>query len=203
MSFSQYLPFLLACFAIVIVPGPTVTVIVANSLRKGATAGLMNVVGTQMGLVPMILIVAFGLQTVVWVMGEAFFWIKLAGAAYLIWIGVSLLLSYGTLGGQKGKEMGFWGYFWQGFLVIWSNPKALFFFGAFIPQFVDPASGNAFWQTMLLGFTFIGVATLCDGAYALLAGRAGNWLSKERVRPIEIGSGMFLIGGGVWLGSSP
>ena len=199
MSEPQFFAFALACLAIVIVPGPTVTVIIANSLRKGAGAGLMNVLGTQVGLVPMILVVAFGLETVISFMGQAFFWIKLIGAAYLIWLGVKLLLSDGSLGSAKGKTMSFQGYFWQGFLVIWSNPKALFFFGAFIPQFVDPSSGNAFWQTLLLGTTFIVIATICDGAYALLAGKAGNLLTQSRVRAVEIASGLCLIGGGVWI----
>jgi len=204
MTLSQYLPFLFACFVIVIVPGPTVTVIIANSLRKGAWAGLMNVAGTQAGLVPMILVVAFGLETVVAVVGEAFFWIKLVGAAYLVWLGISLLRSDGSLGQAKAgmakaKEVSLSGYFWQGFLVIWSNPKALFFFGAFIPQFVNPASGDAFTQTLLLGLTFIAVATVCDGTYALLAGKAGSMLTRSRVRLLEIGSGLCLIGGGIWL----
>lgn len=199
MTLSQLLPFALACFAIIIVPGPTVTVIIANSLRKGASAGLMNVAGTQAGLVPMILIVALGLETVVTVMGQAFFWIKLAGAAYLIWLGYKLLTSDGNLGRSNGKDMSLWGYFWQGVLVIWSNPKALFFFGAFIPQFVDPASGNAFWQTLLLGGIFITVATVCDGAYAILSGKAGSLLTRGRVRIVEIGSGLCLIAGGIWL----
>ena len=200
MTLSQLFPFILAVFVIVIVPGPTVTVIIANSLRKGASAGLMNVLGTQVGLVPMILIVAIGLEAVIEVMSHAFFWIKLAGAAYLVWLGFNLLRSDGTLGAAKSKEMGLQGYFWQGVFVIWSNPKALFFFGAFIPQFVDPASGTAFFQTMLLGGIFILVATVCDSMYALLAGKAGSMLTRARVRVVEVMSGLCLIGGGIWLG---
>lgn len=196
------IPFILACFAIIIVPGPSVTVIIANSLRSGTAAGLMNVAGTQAGLVPMILIVAFGLETVVSVMGQAFFWIKLAGAAYLIWLGFKLLRSDGDLGQAKSREMDLWGYFWQGLLVVWSNPKALFFFGAFIPQFVDTASGNAFWQTIVLGSIFIAIATVCDSAYAILSGKAGALLTRTRVRMVEIGSGLCLVGGGLWLALS-
>ena len=82
--------------------------------------------------------------------------------------------------------------------MILSNPKALFFFGAFIPQFIDPA-GNALTQTLILGATFMAVATILDGGYALLAGRAGRWLSRTRVRALEIGSGACLVAGGVWL----
>ena len=199
MSSISMFTYVVACFAIVIVPGPSVTVIIANSLRKGMAAGLMNVAGTQVGLVPMILIVAMGLETVVAVMGQAFFWIKLLGAAYLIWLGIKLLRSDGNLGKAKAKEMSMSGYFWQGMLVIWSNPKALFFFGAFIPQFVDPARGDAFWQTLAYGFIFIAIATVCDSAYAVLSGKLGQYLTKARVRIVEIGSGICLIAGGVWI----
>ena len=159
MSSASFLTYVLACFAIILVPGPSVTVIIANSLRKGVAAGLMNVAGTQVGLVPMILVVAFGLETVVELMGHAFFWVKLMGAAYLIWLGIKLLRSDGNLGQAKTREMDLWGYFWQGLLVVWSNPKALFFFGAFIPQFVDPHQGDPFSQTLFLGAVFIAIAT--------------------------------------------
>ncbi|MEL6745460.1 MAG: LysE family translocator, partial [Pseudomonadota bacterium] len=70
-----------------------------------------------------------------------------------------------------------------------------------IPQFVNPA-GNAIAQTLLLGFTFMAVATLIDGFYAVAAGRAGGWLRRKNVRRVEIGSGSMLVGGGLWLGFS-
>ncbi|MEM7290345.1 MAG: LysE family translocator [Pseudomonadota bacterium] len=199
MTFVQLLPFILACVAIIIVPGPTVTVIIANSLKSGSSAGLMNVLGTQVGLVPMLLIVAFGLDSILAAMGQAFFWIKLFGAAYLIWLGIKLLRSDGDLGQSKAEAKPLSGYFWQGILVIWSNPKALFFFGAFIPQFIDPGVGDPFWQTLVLGGIFILIATPCDAAYALAAGKAGTMLTRGRVRMVEIGSGLCLIGGGLWL----
>ena len=199
MSPEVLLTFILASFAIIIVPGPTVTVIIANSLRTGAMAGLMNVAGTQVALVPIILLVAFGLETLLTVMGQAFFWVKLFGAAYLIWLGFKLLQSDGNLGKASVKKMSMRGYFWQGMLVAWSNPKVAVFFGAFLPQFVDHNSGGAFWQIVGLGFLFIVIATISDGAYALLAGKAGKALTQSRVRIVEIFSGLFLVGGGIWL----
>lgn len=198
MSASVYLAFAIACFAIIIVPGPTVTVIIANSLRDGTRAGLLNVAGTQAGLVPMILIVAIGLKTVVTFMGEWFFWIKLAGAAYLVWLGVKMWLSDGSIGDPSKARKPATGYFWQGFLVIWANPKALLFFGAFLPQFIDPA-GNAFLQTLVYGAIFMAVAAVFDSMYAVLAGKAGGFLTKNRVRLVERVSGTLLIGGGVWM----
>ena len=192
-----FLSFVGACIAIVAVPGPTVTVIIANSLRYGPKAGLLNVAGTQAGLAIMILIVAFGLEAIASTMAYWFDWLRLIGAAYLIWLGVKLLRSDGSLATDGRKEAG-GSYFWQGFAVIWSNPKALLFFGAFIPQFVTPGD-NAFLQMLVLGATFMLVATILDGAYALAAGRAGGWLTKSNVRRTEILGGSLMIFGGLWL----
>lgn len=198
MEISTLLLFAFACFVIIIVPGPTVTVIIANSLRGGARAGLLNVAGTQLGLIPMVLIVAFGLEAVVSFMADWFFWIKLAGAAYLIWIGFNLLRADGLLAEVGDVKPPRLGYFWQGFFVILSNPKALLFFGAFIPQFIEPGA-DTFTQTLICGGIFMLVGAIFDGLYAILAGKAGSMLTKNRVRLVERLSGSLLIGGGVWM----
>ena len=197
IDLTTWVTFALASAAIVIVPGPTVTVIIANSLRHGSGAGLLNVAGTQAGLITMIMVLAAGLSAVVELMSVAFDWLRLAGAAYLIWLGIKLWRSHGDLGAVETRRPG-GSFFWQGFVVIWSNPKALFFFGAFIPQFIDPA-GNAVAQTMLLGVTFMAIATFLDGAYAVLAGRTGALLSRRNIRFVEMISGTCMIGGGLWL----
>jgi threonine/homoserine/homoserine lactone efflux protein len=85
--------------------------------------------------------------------------------------------------------------------VLLSNPKVLVFFGAFIPQFVDMQRDHL-PQVMLLGITFMVIAALSDGSYALLAGRAGKILSARRARLISRVSGGFMIGGGIWLALS-
>jgi len=198
VTLSTLLTLAVASFLLAIVPGPTVTVIIANSLRAGTRAGLLNIAGTILGDILLILVLAFGLETVIANMGSAFFWIKLVGAAYLIWLGVKLLRSDGEIGDTKSVKPPRIGYFWQGFFVVLSNPKALFFFGAFIPQFVD-TSANAFEQTIILGLTFTVVASVTDAIYAVLGGKAGNWLTRSNVRIGEIISGVCLIGGGIWL----
>jgi homoserine/homoserine lactone efflux protein len=198
ISPELYLAYVAACIAIVIVPGPTVTVIIANSLRHGARAGLLNVAGTQAGLAIMLAVLAAGLHVIVAGLAQVFDIVRIAGAAYLVWLGLKLWRSDGTLGSAAGRARAGGSFFWQGFLVILSNPKALFFMGAFIPQFLNP-SGNAIAQTLLLGATFMVVATVLDGAYAVLAGGAGRLLSRTRVRILEVISGTCLIGGGLWL----
>lgn len=195
-SIELYLAYVLACVVVVIVPGPNVTVIVANSLRHGARAGLMSVAGTQVGLAVVLAVLVAGLSTLVATMAWWFDWVRLAGAAYLVWLGIRLWRSHGELGATLPEPRR--GFFWQGFLVLLSNPKALLFFGAFIPQFVDPAAGITA-QVVALGLTFMAVATVFDSGYALLAGGAGRLLSRERVRLVSRLSGSFLIGGGIWL----
>jgi threonine/homoserine/homoserine lactone efflux protein len=197
-EWTTLLSYVLACFVIIIVPGPTVTVTIANSMKYGTRAGLLNVVGTQLGLMTMIAVLALGLSAIVAGMGDIFDILRLLGAAYLIWLGVKLWRSDGRLGGVDAGSRKPRSFTLQGFLVIWSNPKALFFFGAFIPQFIDPA-GNTALQTVVYGVIFMAVATIFDGLYAIAAGSAGSWLSRGRVRIAERIAGSFLIGGGVWL----
>jgi len=197
MSAELYLAYVLACVVVVIIPGPTVTVIVANSLRHGPRAGLLNVAGTQAGLAIMLVVLAAGLQVIVENLGHVFEWVRLAGAAYLVWLGIRLWRSDGDLGAAQPIRPG-GSFLLQGFLVILANPKALLFFGAFIPQFLDPA-GDPLQQTILLGLTFMAVATVLDGAYAVLCGGAGQMLARRNVRRIEIASGTLLVGGGLWL----
>jgi len=193
-----YIAYVAACVVIVIVPGPTVTLIVANSLTHGTRAGLINVAGTQFALAVLIGIVGLGMASIVATMGWWFDWVRLIGAAYLVWLGIKLMRSSGALGEIMPPPQPRGGFFWQGFLVLLSNPKALLLFGAFIPQFVDTKQ-DYFGQVLFLGATFMAVATVFDGCYALLAGRARNLLSRKRVHLLARGSGICLIGGGIWL----
>jgi len=198
MTLEIYLAYVAACILIVIVPGPTVTVIIANSLAYGTRAGFLNVAGTQLGLVLMIGILLVGLASIIETMGWWFDWLRLIGAAYLIWLGYKLIRSSGTLEAEIAPKEPRGGFFLQGFLVILANPKALLFFGAFIPQFIDP-TGDYALQVALLGATFMLVATILDGTYAVLCGGAGAFLTRQRVRLVSRVSGLFLIGGGMWL----
>jgi homoserine/homoserine lactone efflux protein len=198
MSLEIYLAYIAACFLIAIVPGPTVTVIVANSLAHGTRAGLLNVAGTQLGLGLMMAILLVGLSSVIAAMGWLFDWLRWAGAAYLVWIGWKLLRSPDSLDQPGAASTPRGGFLLQGFLVLMANPKALLWFGAFIPQFVDP-QGNYVAQIILLGVTAMAIALVSDGGYAVLTGRAGAVLSRKRIRLVSRLSGTCLIGGGIWL----
>jgi homoserine/homoserine lactone efflux protein len=198
MSYESYFAFCLVATALALVPGPTVTVIIANSLRYGSRAGLMNVAGTQAGVVIWLAVAALGLGAAIQVMGVWFDLLRWVGAAYLVWLGVKLLRSNGDLAMAVDRARPRGSFFFQGFIVIMSNPKMLVLFGTLIPPFLTK-DGNMMQQTLLMGATFAAIAATGDTCYALMAGRAGAWLSRSRIRAIEIVSGLCLSLGGVWL----
>ena len=198
MTLEIYLAYIAACFLIAVVPGPTVTVIIGNSLAHGTRAGLLNVAGTQLGLGLMMAILVVGLSSVIAAMGWLFDWLRWAGAAYLVWIGWKLLRAPDALDQPETAPAPRGGFLLQGFLVLMANPKALLWFGAFIPQFVDP-NGNYVAQIIVLGVSAMAIALVTDGGYAVLTGRAGALLSRKRVRLVSRLSGTCLIGGGIWL----
>jgi threonine/homoserine/homoserine lactone efflux protein len=198
VSIELYLAYVLACFLFTIIPGPTVTLVLANSLTHGSRAGLLTVLGTQFGLGVMMTVLAIGLTSIIATVGVWFDWLRLLGAAYLIWLGWKLLRSSGGIAHQANAPRPRGGFVLQGFLVLLGNPKALLWFGAFVPQFVDP-SGDYVWQVVLLGSTAMACAAVTDGAYAVLAGGARSMISKSRVRLVSRIGGVCLMGGGVWL----
>src|SRR3979411_182199 len=203
MSLKTYLGFFAACIALALLPGPVVTLVIANGLRHGTRAALTNIAGVQAGLAIMIGIVAIGLTSLMATMGYWFDWVRFAGAAYLVWLGIKLI-RVPVIGVEADAPppppRG--GFFLQGFLVLLSNPKVLVFFGAFIPQFVD-MNKDHFFQVALLGATFMVTGAITDSIFAVLAGRARLFFSARRTRLVSRISGGFMIGGGVRLGRAP
>ena len=154
MSVELYLAYVLACFVITIIPGPTVTLIVANSLDARRARRPAGTSPARSSASALMMLVAGGRPRLdhrdhgLW-----FDWLRLAGAAYLVWLGWKLMRSPGGFDAARSaapKPRG--GFFLQGFLVLLGNPKALLWFGAFIPQFVDP-TGDYVGQVVLLGVT--------------------------------------------------
>jgi threonine/homoserine/homoserine lactone efflux protein len=198
MSLHLYLAFVAACIALALLPGPMVTLVIANGLRHGTRAALTNIAGAQLGLGIVIGIVAIGLTSLMATMGYWFDWVRFAGAAYLVWLGIKLIRSPVEGVGANAPPPPRGGFFLQGLLVLLSNPKVLVFFGAFIPQFVDMEKDHVS-QVALLGVTFMIAAGMSDMIYALLAGRARHFFSARRTRALSRVSGGFMIGGGIWL----
>src|SRR3981081_2549473 len=138
MSLQAYLAFVAACVALALIPGPVVTLVIANGLRHGTRAGRTHIAGVQAGLTIVIGIVAVGLTTLMATMGYWFDWVRFAGAAYLVWLGMKLFrFPVEGVNADEPPPPPRGGFFLQGFLVLLSNPKVLVFFGAFIRQFRD------------------------------------------------------------------
>src|SRR4030081_3283879 len=200
MSLHLYLAFVAACIALALLPGPVVTLIIANGLRHGTRAALINVAGAQTGLAIVIGIVAIGLTSLMATMGYWFDWVRFAGAAYLVWLGIKLIrapVDFVNAEEQPAPPRG--GFFLQGFLGTLIKPKLLVFIGAFIPQFVDMSKDHVS-QVALLGITFMITGAITDSIYAILGGRERKFFSARRTRLFSRISGGFMIGGGGWLG---
>jgi threonine/homoserine/homoserine lactone efflux protein len=200
MSLQLYFAFVAACVALALLPGPIVTMVIGNGLRYGTRAALTNIAGAQAGLAIVIGIVAIGLTSLMATMGYWFDWVRFAGAAYLVWLGVKLIRApaVGLDADAAPPPPPRGGFFLQGVLVLLSNPKVLVFFGAFIPQFMDMSRDHVS-QVALLGVTFMVIAGMTDAMYALLSGRARLFFSARRTRLVSRISGGCMIGGGVWL----
>src|ERR1700743_141227 len=153
MSMQAYLAFVAACIALALLPGPIVTLVIANGLRHGTRAAVTNILGVQVALLIVIGILAVGLTTLMATMGYWFDWVRFAGVAYLVWLGIKLIrvpVEGVEAGAAPPPPRG--GFFLQGFLILLSNPKVLVFFGAFIPQFMDMEKDHIS-QVALLGAT--------------------------------------------------
>src|SRR6202044_353181 len=199
MSLQVYLAFVAACIALALLPGPMVTLVIANGLRHGTRAAFTNIAGVQAGLAIVIGIVAIGLTSLMATMGYWFDWVRFAGAAYLVWLGIKLIrFPVEGINADQPPPPPRGGFFLQGLLVLLSNPKVLVFFGAFIPQFMDMNKDHVS-QVTLLGVTFMVTAGITDALYAILAGRARRFFSAQRTRLLSRISGGFMIGGGLWL----
>ena len=181
MTIEQIIYYCLACFVVVIVPGPTVTLIIANTLAFGARAGILNVVGTQLGLILMIGLLAIGFQFI----NQQLDWfldiIGYFGAIYLIWLGYKIFTSLSLITEITKKKYSHKEFIIQGFLVIWSNPKAFLFLGAFIPQFLNVNQSTGI-QIIYLGILFMVIGTIFDSAYAVAFGKFKKLMSSKHFR---------------------
>jgi homoserine/homoserine lactone efflux protein len=195
---DAYAAYVLQALAIALVPGPTLSVIIGNSLRYGKRAGMLNVFGTVTAGITWVIVAALGLSAAVAVLGAWFDVLRYVGASYLLWLAWKLFTSDGSFSVKNADGAGDANFFLQAFLVTISNPKVLLLFGAIIPPYLS-RDGDTAMETLLLGGTFVAIAFITDICYALLASQAGKWMSRSRIRTVEIVSGAFLAGGAVWM----
>jgi threonine/homoserine/homoserine lactone efflux protein len=184
---------------LLIIPGPAVLYIVAQSVEHGRRAGLAAVAGIHVGSTVHVAAATVGLSALLVSSAVAFSAVKLVGAAYLIFLGVQRLIGRGEEGGSpKAAEPHLGRIFRQGIVVNVLNPKTALFFFAFLPQFVDPAHSAA-PQIALLGLLWILVGLCTDGLYALLSGSVGAAVRRRPgfARVQRAVTGIVLIGLGI------
>jgi threonine/homoserine/homoserine lactone efflux protein len=172
--------FALSALALLVIPGHAVLYILGQSLQQGSKAGLVSVLGISSGTIIHILFAAFGLSAILVSSSLAFSAVKYAGAAYLLFLGVRTIMAPAAgehNGPSKVSSLG--RIYGQGVLVNLLNPKSALFFFAFLPQFVDPASGAVTRQILFLGGVFVGLSICTDSSYELLAGTFGQRLTRN------------------------
>ena len=174
--------FLIATVSLNLSPGPDMLYVISRSLGQGRKAGIVSALGIGAGTLVHTSIVAFGLAAILVSLPIAFQIIKFAGAAYLVFLGLRMLLSKGMNSGnslvsKRGADL--WAIFRQGVATNVLNPKVALFFIAFLPQFVDPARGTIVPQIVLLGLIFDASGTAWNIVIASIAGQASNVLSKR------------------------
>ncbi|GAA5165448.1 LysE family translocator [Pseudonocardia eucalypti] len=205
---DNLLAFAVASVVLVLIPGPSVLFVVSRAIAHGRRAALGSVVGNSAGVCVVILLVAFGLGSLVERSVLLFTAIKLAGAAYLVYLGVRTFRERGRLSEAIGAGIGgaapagVAGHvFRQGFVVGLTNPKTLVFFGAVLPQFVDREAGGVPVQMVVLGLTFVLAALVLDSLWGIMAGTARTWLARSPRRLAVLGGtgGLTMIGLGVGL----
>jgi threonine/homoserine/homoserine lactone efflux protein len=178
---ATLLLFAAAALALIVVPGPAVLYIVAQSIDRGRLAGFVSALGIAVGGLVHVTAAAIGLSSLLVSSATAFAVVKYAGAAYLIGLGLhTLVVRRDERPVEVTRERGLRRRFLQGVVVNVLNPKTALFFFAFLPQFVDADKGSAALQLGVLGLMFVGLAVVCDSVWALAAGTASDRLRGSR-----------------------
>ena len=175
---AKFLLFMGVSWALIIAPGPDMLYVITRGMAHGRRAGVLSAVGVVCGILVHTTAAAFGLTLILQTSAFAFLFVKFAGAAYLIYLGIRAWLEKSTFTLETAppavtsKTL-----FWQGVLSNALNPKIAIFFLAFLPQFVDQGNSQVTSQMVLLGLTFacFGLCFLLVVGYS--SGAIGKWLT--------------------------
>jgi threonine/homoserine/homoserine lactone efflux protein len=203
VSLDRLAAFAAMSLLICVIPGPSVLFVIGRALAHGRRVALTSVAGNTLGSYVLVTAVALGVGPVVGRSALLFAALKLAGAAYLVHLGVkalrqrkALLLTAGELPAPRRGPLRTLG---EGFVVGVSNPKTMVFYAAVLPQFVDRGAGQVTGQMLLLGLIFNGIALVSDSAMGLAASAARSWFARSPKRLSMVGGagGLAMIGLGV------
>jgi threonine/homoserine/homoserine lactone efflux protein len=204
VSGDRLLAFCGLAFVVIAIPGPTVLFVVGRALAHGRRTALASVLGNELGELAAAALVALGIGPIVERSALVLTAMKMAGAAYLIFLGLRAILqrrahelaaevAQQTRGGLRSVA--------DGFLVGVANPKTLVFFVAILPEFVSRSAGHLPEQMLMLGVVFVVIAAVSDSVWSLLASAARAWLgrSPRRLELIGGAGGLAMIGLGITL----
>jgi homoserine/homoserine lactone efflux protein len=198
MHLDLYLGFVLASTILILIPGPNVSLIVANSIAHGTRYGLLTVAGTSTAIVVQLALTVLGLTAALGTLAGWFEWLRWIGVSYLLYLGIRQWIAAPVdLTRTRPQPRSFRAIALRGFLISLTNPKTLLFYGAFFPQFLarDLPIGP---QVALLSLTFFVIAAGLDCGWALLAGRVRGVLAMRGSLRNRL-SGGFLVGAGIGL----
>ena len=197
-SSSQWLAFLVASFLFIQVPGPSLLFTIGRALTVGRRDALLSVAGNGIGIMVQVVLIAVGLAAVVTASTVAYTVVKVVGASYVIFLGIQAIRHradaraalVSQVAAQRGHALRI------GVVVGLTNPKTVLFFIAFLPQFTNAAAGRIALQTSLLGLAFAALAICSDSIWALVAGRARDWLARKPQRLDHLGAagGTMMVG---------
>jgi threonine/homoserine/homoserine lactone efflux protein len=202
ISSGQLLGFALASFVLIVVPGPGVLFVVGRALAHGRRTAITTAAGHAAGNYVVAACVALGLGTLLQRSAQAFVAVKLAGAVYLIWLGVQAVRHRGELAsamsGVVPARAG-WPALRDGFVVGVTNPKAFILFGAILPQFVNRGAGHVPAQMLLLALVSVSIGVVSDSTWGLAASGVRAWFARSPRRFALVGGagGLAMIGLGV------
>jgi threonine/homoserine/homoserine lactone efflux protein len=186
---TSLLGFALVSFGIVLTPGPNMIYLISRSITQGHVAGLISLGGVALGFLFYMLCAAFGITALLFAVPYAYDALRLAGAAYLLWLAWQALKPNGRSPFQV-RELAVDGprkLFAMGFFTNLLNPKIAMLYLALLPQFIDPTVGSVLTQSLALGFTqtVISVSVnaaiaMAAGSIALFLGARPSWLLVQR-----------------------
>ncbi|MDX3099167.1 LysE family translocator [Streptomyces sp. ME01-24h] len=202
VSLDRLVAFAVVSLVLVVIPGPSVLFVIGRALAHGRRVALTSVAGNTLGSYVAVVAVALGVGPVVERSALLFAALKLAGAAYLVHLGVKALRRRGDLAmapGDAGAARGVLRTLGEGFVVGVSNPKTMVFYAAVLPQFVDRPAGHVTVQMLLLGLVFNAIALVSDSTMGLAAAAARSWFARSPRRLSLVGGagGLAMIGLGV------
>ncbi|MEO4001670.1 LysE family translocator [Mesorhizobium sp. CAU 1732] len=178
---ASLIGFALVALGMVLTPGPNMVYLVSRSISQGPLAGLISLGGVALGFVFYMLAAAFGITALVFAVPFAYDALRLAGAAYLLWLAWQAVRPGGRSPFQV-KDLPVDGprkLFLMGLLTNLLNPKIAMVYLSLLPQFIDPAAGSVLTQTLVLGFTQIAISVSVNAMIAIAAGSIALFLIRR------------------------